>query len=96
MSPEALSKKKYSEKSDVWSFGCTCFEILAEKTPYPEISELPQVAAEVIYNNHHPKFPNSNSNGEKIPEKLITLEKLVFSFDAQDRPTFISIVKLLE
>jgi serine/threonine protein kinase len=33
MSVEALEKKKYSEKSDVWSFGITCIEILTRDDP---------------------------------------------------------------
>ena len=33
MSVEALRKKKFSEKSDVWSFGITCIEILTRKDP---------------------------------------------------------------
>ena len=31
MSPEQLSKKVYSEKSDVWSFGVTCWEIINQQ-----------------------------------------------------------------
>ena len=33
MSVEALQRKKYSEKSDVWSFGITCIEILTKQDP---------------------------------------------------------------
>ncbi len=33
MSIEALKHKKYSEKSDVWSFGITCIEILTQDKP---------------------------------------------------------------
>ena len=33
MSVEALRKKKFSEKSDVWSFGITCIEILTKDDP---------------------------------------------------------------
>ena len=37
MSIEALKKKKYSEKSDVWSFGITCIEILTKDNPCKKI-----------------------------------------------------------
>ena len=34
MAPEALVQKKYSTKSDVWSFGVTVVEILSQEEPY--------------------------------------------------------------
>ena len=34
MSVEALIDRVYSTKSDVWSFGVLCFEILFQKEPY--------------------------------------------------------------
>lgn len=33
MSVEALRYRKYSEKSDVWSLGITCIEILTKDDP---------------------------------------------------------------
>jgi len=35
MAPESLREKKYSSKSDVWSFGVVCVEVLTRKAPYP-------------------------------------------------------------
>ena len=43
MSPESLSNRVYSEKSDVWAFGCTVLEILTEDVPFKNM-ELLQVA----------------------------------------------------
>ena len=34
-SPELLDGQKYSPKSDIWSFGIVCIEILTRKPPYP-------------------------------------------------------------
>ena len=34
MAPEQLEKRKYSMKSDVWSFGCLMFEAYARKKPW--------------------------------------------------------------
>ncbi len=35
MAPESLTKKQYSTKSDVWSFGVTLYEIMARNEPWP-------------------------------------------------------------
>ncbi len=40
MAPESLLSKEYSEKSDIWAYGCTIIEILNEgKDPYYEEPE---------------------------------------------------------
>ncbi|XP_004343669.2 sek-3 [Capsaspora owczarzaki ATCC 30864] len=39
MAPEALSSRKYSEKTDVWSFGVVCYEVLSvAQLPYGHIA----------------------------------------------------------
>ncbi|XP_046577025.1 serine/threonine-protein kinase Nek4-like [Haliotis rubra] len=35
MSPELLQGKKYDRKTDIWSFGCTAFEIATLRSPKP-------------------------------------------------------------
>jgi len=89
MSPEVLSKKKYSEKSDVWAYGVVCFEVFAEQVPYSDKTDLNAVSAEVTNNKAHPNFPSS------CPEKIVGLEKTVFAFEAEERTTFSAIVKVL-
>jgi serine/threonine protein kinase len=40
MSPEALNEHKYSEHSDVWSFGVVLYELMSMGgSPYPNISQ---------------------------------------------------------
>ena len=38
--PELLEQLKYSFKSDIWSFGITCIEILTRNDPYPQMKPL--------------------------------------------------------
>ena len=38
--PELLEQLKYSFKSDIWSFGITCIEILTRNDPYPQMKAL--------------------------------------------------------
>ena len=38
--PELLEQHKYSFKSDIWSFGITCIEILTRNDPYPQMKAL--------------------------------------------------------
>jgi hypothetical protein len=45
MSPENIQKKIYSEKSDVWSFGCLIIELLTGQLPYANfLGSLPELA----------------------------------------------------
>ena len=38
MSPEAIEKRVYSFKSDIWSYGILCIEVLTRDDPYPGIN----------------------------------------------------------
>jgi len=40
MAPESLLYKKYSAKSDIWSYGITLWEIISRKEPYPELDNV--------------------------------------------------------
>jgi len=91
LAPESMQQTNqvYSEKSDVWSFGIVCIEILTRKRPYPELD-----AFEVVYRTRNgelkPTIP------ENCPEGLKTVLELCFEFDPQRRPTFKVICKMLE
>ncbi len=46
MAPESISEKKYSSKSDVWSFGVLCWEVFSlGERPYKDMSAHATVAA---------------------------------------------------
>ena len=49
MSPEALKKRRYSEKSDVWSFGVLAWELLESgSVPYFQLTTDEEVINKVV------------------------------------------------
>ena len=80
MSIESLKEKKFSEKSDVWSFGITCIEIITRNKPYPGLNSV-QVVTQVI-EGLRPNFPQGTR---------LDLEELIskcWEEDSNERPTF--------
>jgi len=78
-SPELLKEKKYSEKSDVWSFAVVSIEIFTREIPFKEYSPL--------------EFALAMTSGKFIPTaSKLTLEPLkdilnkCFSFNPNERP----------
>ena len=80
-SPEALFYKKYSEKSDVWSFGMTLYEIwsLGDK-PWEGCKN--DKVIEAITNGHTPPQPVNCS------DKMYQIMLQTWIRDKDSRPTF--------
>jgi serine/threonine protein kinase len=57
LSPESLQSKQYSQMSDVWSFGCVCFEIINHKDPFPELDAV-ETTVKVLIEKQHPILPD--------------------------------------
>jgi serine/threonine protein kinase len=54
--PEALETLKFSQASDVWSFGIVAVEVAQDgATPYPGFRSNPEVMAKVMLGMIHPK-----------------------------------------
>jgi len=96
MAPEALKKKLYNTKTDVWSYGVVLFEILTRRTPYEDY-ELVHVATNVS-TNELSLVPQIQKEAEEknYPKVLVQLAEQCLSFDPQDRPDFELIGKLCE
>jgi serine/threonine protein kinase len=50
MAPEALKERKYSTKSDVWSFGVVVWEVVHKEDPYPGLTPA-RAAMGVVFEN---------------------------------------------
>jgi serine/threonine protein kinase len=102
MAPEAL-RQTYSEKSDVWAYGCVLVEILSGDSPYGDV-DLPDIVIGVRDNRWTPlnvrdaiRAAKCNFSWmETAPAYLLKLAEMCFEKDPDDRPTFTSIVQHLE
>jgi len=81
MSPEALRKKKYSEKSDVWAYGVCCCEILTSGNIYGGMDAV-QVATAVVSEGLKPTIPTIS------PPPLTAIISKCLEYEPENRPTF--------
>jgi serine/threonine protein kinase len=89
MPPEALKKRRFSEKSDVWAFGVTAWELLTDgEVPYGFIASNEAVAERVC-------------GGERLtrpgecPDALWALLQRMWAERPADRPTFVEVAEAL-
>ncbi|XP_010783250.1 protein-tyrosine kinase 6-like [Notothenia coriiceps] len=79
--PEAISHGKFSNKSDVWSFGVLLYEIMTHGgTPYPAFSN--QEVFEQVSNGYRMSAPSN------CPNSLYEIMLQCWSFEPDDRPDF--------
>ena len=90
MAPETMNKRKFSEKSDVWSFAVTCVECISrDKEPYMGMSKI-EVSLNVMQFKLKPKIPT------RTPEKMKKILEMCLEYEPSFRPTFKEICKMLE
>eukprot|EP00027_Filamoeba_sp_ATCC50430_P014974 CAMPEP_0168571928 /NCGR_PEP_ID=MMETSP0413-20121227/17640_1 /TAXON_ID=136452 /ORGANISM="Filamoeba nolandi, Strain NC-AS-23-1" /LENGTH=293 /DNA_ID=CAMNT_0008604899 /DNA_START=154 /DNA_END=1035 /DNA_ORIENTATION=- len=89
MAPECLIDRIYSEKSDVWSFGIVCLEILSKNDPYPDM-DATQVSTRIGMKMLTPDIP------EDCPGTIAIILKGCFQYEVSDRPDFRSICERLQ
>lgn len=80
MAPEIIELKGASSASDIWSLGCTIFELLTGRPPYSDTPNA-QSAMFKIVEDGAPSFPEGCS-----PDLVDLLEKC-FAREPSDRPT---------
>ncbi|KAH6915968.1 STE/STE11/cdc15 protein kinase [Coprinopsis sp. MPI-PUGE-AT-0042] len=80
MAPEVIELKGASEKSDIWSLGCTVIELLTGRPPYAEITNSMSVMFRIVEDDI-PPLP------EGCSELLQDFLKQCLQKDPNDRPT---------
>ena len=85
MPPEALSKRKWSESSDVWAFGVVLWEMWSYgKVPFAFVASDEQVAQRVCQGETLECPPN-------CPTAVFLLMRSCWAFKRHDRPTFLQL-----
>eukprot|EP01122_Echinamoeba_exundans_P014642 TRINITY_DN6677_c0_g1_i1.p1 TRINITY_DN6677_c0_g1~~TRINITY_DN6677_c0_g1_i1.p1 ORF type:complete len:218 (+),score=38.18 TRINITY_DN6677_c0_g1_i1:182-835(+) len=83
---------KYSEKTDVWAFGCTIVEMLTGDVPFPKLTAIETAVAV----RDQERNAMENVDLALVPRWLATTLKACFARDPKSRPTFADLVKQLE
>ena len=93
LSPEALQKRKFSEKSDVWAFGVLCWEVLTDATiPYLGLGLIKSADDDIIaYVTGGGRLPRP----QECSGALWSLMESCWSDARKDRPTFAQVVATL-
>ena len=89
MAPEIHDGKRYSSAADVYSFALTMWSIWAQKEPYSELTSSLQLY-QLIINGERLPVPAG------IPEPLARLTRECWAQDPDERPSFATIVSVLE
>eukprot|EP01117_Protostelium_nocturnum_P019044 TRINITY_DN8135_c0_g1_i2.p1 TRINITY_DN8135_c0_g1~~TRINITY_DN8135_c0_g1_i2.p1 ORF type:complete len:220 (+),score=68.57 TRINITY_DN8135_c0_g1_i2:44-661(+) len=89
MAPESITERKYSSKSDTWSFGVVIWEILTCEEPFGDSTPI-EAALRVTSKKERLKIPVS------CPPKLEKLMKECWKEEAEDRPDFSQICLFLD
>ncbi|KAG0609054.1 hypothetical protein M758_8G153500 [Ceratodon purpureus] len=79
---------KYPMKSDIYSFGMLCYEILTGEVPFSEV-ERPGIVREMVLRGERPELP------PQCPSALKTLVEACWHANPSDRPSFTQICQQL-
>jgi serine/threonine protein kinase len=87
MSPEVINRQRYNEKTDIWSLGIICYELVEGEPPYSEFK--PNVVMKKIIENPIKGLKNP----EKYSNEFNDFVSLCLNVDFNKRP---NIPQLLE
>jgi len=85
MAPESISKKRYSEKSDAWSFGVYIWEVLHRREPFADV-EVFEIAMGVVAGTLRLDFDDEAPRA--FGSAVVELTAQLWHADADARPNF--------
>jgi hypothetical protein len=94
MPPESLRDRLYSEKSDVWAFGVTLFEIATGLKPFGD-DDLIKIVLDVRDQGRTVLTGLSADVENRIPSYILNSMQKCFLHDPSERPTFAELEKML-
>ncbi|KAH7724954.1 TK/FER protein kinase [Aphelenchoides avenae] len=90
LAPETLQQRKYSHKTDVWSYGILCWEVYADGAePYPGLTNL-QTRAKIVVQNYRMEM------SKDTPTAVAELVHSCWDKDPEKRPSFTQIARTLK
>src|SRR6185295_6119992 len=89
LAPEVLSKKPYTEKSDIYSFGMIMWEHTTGKKPFHDRPHNHLLISDIL-NGERPQIANDT------PEFYAELMKRCWDYDPKNRPTAEEIYNCLD
>eukprot|EP01134_Creolimax_fragrantissima_P003868 CFRG3868T1 len=89
LSIEAITERSYTEKSDVWAFAVTCWEVFSDaKVPYEDLSTFNLAAS--VASGTRPKKPTA------CPPVVFDVMQSGWEQDINIRPNFVTLREKLE
>ncbi|XP_036603773.1 mitogen-activated protein kinase kinase kinase 19 [Trichosurus vulpecula] len=87
MAPEVINESGYGRKSDVWSIGCTVFEMATGKPP---LASMDRMAAMFYIGTHRGLMP---SLPDHFSENAADFVRVCLTRDQHDRPSALQLLK---
>lgn len=91
MSPEQIQAKPVDEKADIYSFGCTLFELFAGRPPYAG-----QSVNELFQKHISANIPPITGRNNNITPEMANLVMMCLAKDPKDRPTSADLLPLMQ